>query len=506
MSKAIIYVRVSTREQAEEGMSLMTQEKACREYATKKGLDVAKVFVEEGESAKTVGRTKLKELLAYCGANRKELDALILFKINRLSRKTEDYLMLKSVINGFGISLHYVTENYEDNPVGRLMETVVASIAQFDNEQRAEVSKGGMVEAVQKGRWVWQAPTGYENVKVNGVKNIAPRQDTEQARLIRKAFELIDNGLHAEQARQIVVSEGLTSNHGNRLSKSGFYKILDNKLYKGVVEAFGMSIVSDTIVPIVSPGLYDRVYLKLKGKDKPARKYQKANPRFPLRGTVLCPEGHRMTASTPRGNGGLYEKYHCAHCRGKGTSHPKELVETKFREHINGFAYQDELKDALIEAISANWEQRIASSRTQVRKLEKEVTELKARERQLIDKNLKGVYSDQRTKELIADNDLALLKVQMEISDYTELDEDVSEIAEFGFSSLQRIGTIWEDELEDIEVRQRFQKWLFPAGIPFDGEKFGTTVLPLCLSIKNDLSEEKSLLVTPRGIEPLLPG
>jgi hypothetical protein len=52
-----------------------------------------------------------------------------------------------------------------------------------------------------------------------------------------------------------------------------------------------------------------------------------------------------------------------------------------------------------------------------------------------------------------------------------------------------------------MNVKSRFQKWLFPAGLAFDGEIFGTSQIPLCLSIKRELSEENSLLVTPRRIE-----
>lgn len=503
--KVVIYIRVSTKEQAEEGGSLATQERLCREFAARNGYEVVMVFIEEGESAKTANRTKLKEMMEYCTKHRKDIDALLIYKIDRLSRNTVDYAQLKMFFTQLEVKVVSITESLDDSPVGRFVETTLASVSQLDNDIRAERSKNGMIDAVRDGRWVWQAPTGYENIKVEGKKNIAPIKDSKQPGYIHKAFELIDNGLHPEQARRIATKEGLRSNRGNKISKSGFYKILENKLYKGVIEAFGMTIVSTSIVPIVEPDLYDRVLLKYKGEDKPPRRYQKANPLFPLRGTVRCIRGHFMTASPNRGNGGVYYKYHCAHCRGKGTSHPKQKIETRFREHINGFEYQDVLKDALMEAISVNWEYRTASSHKEVRKLEGKKTELKAREKQIIDKNLKGVYDDKRTQELIAENDLALVRLQIDINDLAGQDEDVTEIAEFGFSSLQRIGTIWEEELQDVEIKQRFQKWLFPVGIPFDGENFGTTDIPLCLSIKKDFSEEKSLLVIPRRIELRFP-
>lgn len=60
--KAVIYSRVSTKEQVEEGNSLYSQERSCREYALKLGYDVSEVFVESGESAKTRDRKELKNL------------------------------------------------------------------------------------------------------------------------------------------------------------------------------------------------------------------------------------------------------------------------------------------------------------------------------------------------------------------------------------------------------------------------------------------------------------
>ena len=56
--KAIIYCRVSTKEQADEGNSLSTQQKLCREYCKSKGYNVEDVYVEAGESAKTANSCK----------------------------------------------------------------------------------------------------------------------------------------------------------------------------------------------------------------------------------------------------------------------------------------------------------------------------------------------------------------------------------------------------------------------------------------------------------------
>jgi site-specific DNA recombinase len=74
---AIIYVRVSTAEQAEFGYSLKAQQDICIEYAKRNKYEVLEVFVEKGESAKTLNRTALKEMLEYARLNKNKIDALI---------------------------------------------------------------------------------------------------------------------------------------------------------------------------------------------------------------------------------------------------------------------------------------------------------------------------------------------------------------------------------------------------------------------------------------------
>jgi len=74
---AIIYCRVSTKEQAEKGYSLEAQEKECQKYANNNSYHVEKVFIERGESAKTQDRTELRKLIKYSVENKKNLSALI---------------------------------------------------------------------------------------------------------------------------------------------------------------------------------------------------------------------------------------------------------------------------------------------------------------------------------------------------------------------------------------------------------------------------------------------
>src|ERR1700736_6923677 len=90
MQKAVIYTRVSTDEQAKNGLSLKGQEDAAREYCKREGIEVAEIFCDAGESAKTANRPQLIASIAYCTDHFKEIDYFLVWKMDRLARNALD--------------------------------------------------------------------------------------------------------------------------------------------------------------------------------------------------------------------------------------------------------------------------------------------------------------------------------------------------------------------------------------------------------------------------------
>src|SRR4051794_35542375 len=85
MVGAVIYVRVSTKEQT-ENPSLPIQLRACEEYCERQGFHVLARFREEGESAKTADRTELQKLLQFCRTNKDRVQFLVVFNLTRFAR------------------------------------------------------------------------------------------------------------------------------------------------------------------------------------------------------------------------------------------------------------------------------------------------------------------------------------------------------------------------------------------------------------------------------------
>jgi DNA invertase Pin-like site-specific DNA recombinase len=157
MIGAVIYVRVSTKEQT-ENLSLPTQLRACEEYCRREGYEVLERFKEEGESAKTTDRSELQKLLKYCRTHKGKVHFLIVYNLTRFAREKYDHFALRAHLKSLGISLRSATEPIDDTSTGKLMEGVLASFAQFDNDVRSERTRAGMRAALELGRWTFPAP------------------------------------------------------------------------------------------------------------------------------------------------------------------------------------------------------------------------------------------------------------------------------------------------------------------------------------------------------------
>jgi site-specific DNA recombinase len=141
--RAVIYCRVSTEEQV-DNTSLASQEKICREWCERQGIEVDRAFIEEGESAKTTRRTQFQDMYSYCRQSKGRLQFVVVYKVNRFSRDNYDHHVYKALFAKVGVTLRSATEYFDDSPVGKLTENMLSAFSQFDNDQRSENTVVGM--------------------------------------------------------------------------------------------------------------------------------------------------------------------------------------------------------------------------------------------------------------------------------------------------------------------------------------------------------------------------
>jgi DNA invertase Pin-like site-specific DNA recombinase len=306
--RVVIYVRVSSHEQVEDGNSLITQERLCREFCEKHNFEVVIVYIERGESAKTANRTELKKLLEFCSNKKNEIYGLIIYKIDRLSRNTDDYSQLRILMRKYQVEIISITEKFEDTPVGRFIENTMSNVSQFDNDIRTERSVNGMKQSILEGRYTFRPPVGYKRIKVDKKNDIAPG---EKAKFIIRIFELANKGFGTlEDVRQQVIKEGFVLDTGKPPCKQHFYNILRDKLYIGIIEKFGEERPGLFEPVLKNKQLFWEVQKVLKNNGIKSKTRELDNPLFPLRRFIFKPDMSKpITGGITTTKYGRYPKY-----------------------------------------------------------------------------------------------------------------------------------------------------------------------------------------------------
>lgn len=498
LTKAVAYCRVSTKEQVEEGNSLVTQEKICRDYANNKGYDIVEVFIEQGESAKTADRTELQKLLRYCSDKKNGVKAVIIYKLDRLSRNTDDYSQIRLLLKRYGVEIKSTSEYFENTPVGRFMENTMANIAQFDNDVRAERCAGGMKDAMREGRYVWAAPVGYSNVRIGGKATIA---QNDMAPLVRQTFELVAQNNHSlEDIRKMMEKAGLRHKGGKCLGKPYFYKIFNNKTYMGLIEKFG-EVHKGAFEPIISEDLFRQVQRVLKNRGKKMSQYKLDSDDFPLRRFVFNPEGRKLTGSWSQGRKKKYAFYNFGV---KGTNLNRDDVHTWFMNFLNNFGLQEKHIAILKKKLQEKLVKATENERKEADSMRKRLAELEQKQTSLIQKNLDGVISDSVLKQQLAFLDKEITDIQTVLINVAEDEQDPVKLLEFAEEYLKSPAEFWEKA--KLHTKLKLQWFEFPSGITFENEKFRTAQIANVFNVKSRLSGRNSTNVDPRRFELLTSG
>lgn len=251
--RAVSYIRVSTREQAqrggsEEGFSLPAQREANKRKAQSMGALVVKEFADRGESARSANRPELQKMLAYLKEDG-GIDYVIVHKLDRLARNRADDVEINRAFEEAGVRLVSTSENIDQTPGGMLLHGIMSSIAEFYSRNLANEVIKGMGEKARNGGTLGKAPLGYMNVRArdeNGREVRTVALDEERAPLIRLAFtEYATGNWTVRQLADHLNNRGLTipltaRKPANPVSVRLLQTLLRNPYYKGVISFQGV--------------------------------------------------------------------------------------------------------------------------------------------------------------------------------------------------------------------------------------------------------------------------
>jgi DNA invertase Pin-like site-specific DNA recombinase len=393
---AVIYCRVSSRDQV-DGTSLESQESACREYARKHNLTIARVFIEEGESAKYADRTQLLELLTFCKKTSNNVEVMLVWKVDRFARNVEDHYAIKGALRKVGVRVVSVTEPIEGDATGRLMETILAGFAQFDNDIRAMRTVQGMQQRLKDGIWPWEPPLGYLPPKI-GKKTEPDRPDPRRFRAVQRAWEFMATGAYTKAEIVRLFHEwGVQTLRRRPLTPQSLDHMFDNRYYMGVLrDPWTGQEYRGGHKAMVSEDTFNKVQDVIHGRAKKVP-HRLVNENFPLRGFVRCPTCDQpMTGAFAHGKRRPYAYYMCfrRHCATRTKSYPVPAVHGEFEQALAQASVAPELAYSLVAAIVDATADSSKDAAAAIERRQAETERLNAQIQELISMRAEQLISD----------------------------------------------------------------------------------------------------------------
>lgn len=230
--RIVIYVRVSTQEQAKEGYSIKEQIDRLTKYAEAHGWIVVKVYTDAGHSGATMERPALKEMLA--DVKKGGIDKVVVYKLDRLSRSQKDTLnIIEDYLLKNNCDFESMNEKFDTSTsFGRAMVGILAVFAQLEREQIKERMSMGMEARIKEGKFRGGiVPFGYD---------YEPSLDKlvineYEAMIVKLIYDKYISGTTACGIAKEMHDKGYVFSH-HKASLKGITYILSNKTYAGYLK------------------------------------------------------------------------------------------------------------------------------------------------------------------------------------------------------------------------------------------------------------------------------
>jgi site-specific DNA recombinase len=402
---AVSYLRVSTRDQAyrggeSEGFSIPAQREANRRKAASLGAIIIKEFVDRGASAKTANRPELQNMLEYVTEN--SVDYVIVHKVDRLARNREDDVEINKALGKAGVRLVSTTESIDETPSGMLLHGIMSSIAEFYSRNLANEVVKGMSQKVQGGGTISKAPLGYRNIRTTDSEGREFRTvalDEERAPLMRLAFELYATGNWTLAAlADHLADRGLTTLATPRVASvpidgKKLNKLLINPYYKGLVK-FRDAYHPGKHEALIDELTWQKVQSVLAAHANGER--DRKHPHY-LRGTVFCGTcGARLGIHMTQARGGeIYPYFVCyGRQRSRNSCNQKavliEDVEAQVEAQYDRIALKPELRRSVEAMLSEELRSASSDSEAQMQSLRREREKLERQRDKLMEAHYEG--------------------------------------------------------------------------------------------------------------------
>lgn len=507
----LVYARVSSRNQRNEGHGLESQEQRCIERLRYEHIPYEKTFKDSftggGDFMK---RPAMRELLAYIDDNPHKNFAVIFDDLKRFARDRKFHWELKTAFISRSIKLICLNYEFNDSPEGEFVESVLSAQNELERKQNARQVIQKQQARLKNGYWPFCAPLGYRKIKdaIHGTLDTP----THQSIYIKQALEGFAQRryLHKIDAVRFLQEKGIISN--KQSANKGiitFTNMLTNPFYAGYIEYPKWEVERRVghHKGIISLDTFKKNQILLI-KNNSAFVRQDVREDFLLRGLVNCAKcGEKLTGANSRGKmGKLYAYYKCPNkrCMAYGKSIKAEDIHNGFEELIKQIKASQNLQTLALAIFEDAWEEEMRNivkmkkevvKRKQV--LEKQITQLTLLATQTASTNVLRQYEKQIEKygEEIE-----------EIEDYLNGGEDYSLPYRTSMKEviqvLENPYSAWQNY--NVYQKQKFFSFIFDKNLEYD--KIGGYRTPnysLPITLFETINNNEPDMVETTGIEPM---
>ena len=220
------YVRVSTEQQADEGVSLDAQRTKLHAYAVAMDLELVAVFEDAGRSAKSLDRPGLQAALG--ALEHGPASGLLVAKLDRLTRSVRDLGELVDRYFASRFSLLSVSDSIDTRTAsGRLVLHVLGAVGQWEREATAERTRDALAQLRADGVRLGAEPLGWRRSEALDASGRRCCEEViDEGVTIRRVRELRRQGLAIKEIIATLEAEGRQTKRGGRWHATTIQRIL----------------------------------------------------------------------------------------------------------------------------------------------------------------------------------------------------------------------------------------------------------------------------------------
>ena len=508
--EGLVYARVSSKRQENEGSGLKSQEGRCI-----KELEYIKVPYREtfrdsySGGGDFMNRPAMRDLLNYIDKNPHKKYVVIFDDLKRFARDTEFHFKLRTTFKVRGVLLKCLNYNFDDSPEGVFTETIFAAQGQLEREQNKRQVIQKMKARLEAGYFCFNSIKGYKMIKDPLHGKIAVPYEPE-AKFLKEAMEGFATGrfVRVIDASKYLVEQGFWKQKPERYTEK-LTLIFKDPFYAGdiIYPRWDVERRTGHHKPIISLETYNLIQKRLDKKNFNKRIRIDISNDFCFRGLIVCDEcGSHLTGVNANGRSKKYPLYYCQNqeCELYRKSFRKEDIEDDFQKLLVKQKLKDDVTKFLDVTFERIWNDEIKDFNNGIKIKEKSKLELREKIKGLteivIDKN-KSFALREACEKQVDEFSLILKKMEQSEPENIDLDTPYRTALDKATLFLKSPYEYWVNV--DVLEKQRMFFFIFDEKLPYsENMGYRTDKIPSAVRLFEEFAVANPLDVEMGGSEP----